>query len=166
MSKRIRIITYSAVSAAIIFIATWVFKIPIPGTSGYINLGDSMIYISAYLLGPVAAAASAIGSALADLAGGYAVYIPATFIVKGLMGLVFALLSKKRSFAPYIVACVIGGAIMTAGYFVYEICVFGIAYALTSVPYNLAQWGGNVVVAAALYPVAGRVGTALNSEKI
>jgi uncharacterized membrane protein len=139
------------------FIATWVFKIPIPGTSGYINLGDSMIYISAYLLGPVAAAASAIGSALADLAGGYAVYIPATFIIKGLMGLIFALLNKKRSFPRYAVACVTGGAVMTAGYAVFEIFVFGFAYALTSVPYNLAQWGGNAVIAILLYPLVVRV---------
>ncbi len=157
MSKKIRIITFSAVSAAIIFIGTWVFKIPIPGTSGYINLGDSMIYISAFLLGPVAAAAAAIGSALADLAGGYAVYIPATLIIKGLMGLIFALLSRKRAFAPYAVACVTGGAVMTAGYAVFEIFVFGFAYALTSVPYNLAQWGGNVVIAILLYPLAVRV---------
>jgi hypothetical protein len=46
---------------------------------------------------------------------------------------------------------------MTAGYAVFEIFVFGFAYALTSVPYNLAQWGGNVVIAILLYPLAVRV---------
>jgi uncharacterized membrane protein len=54
-----------------------------------------MIYISAFLLGPVAAAAAAIGSALADMAGGYAVYIPATLIIKALWGL-FSLCSAEK----------------------------------------------------------------------
>jgi uncharacterized membrane protein len=156
MNKSIRRITYGAIAAAIIFVATWVFKIPIPGTQGYVNLGDSMIYFSAGLLGPYAAAAAAIGSAIADLAGGSVVYIPATIIVKGLMGLVVGLVIKKGSFAPYAVACIIAGAIMTVGYALFELLVFGFAYTVTAIPYNLAQWGVNVIVAIALYPVVIR----------
>ena len=157
MSKSIRRITYAAIAAAIVFVATWVFKIPIPGTQGYINLGDSMISLSAFLLGPLAAVAAGIGSAFADLAGGYAVYIPATFIIKGLMGLIFGLLIKKRTLARYAFSCVIIGFIMVSGYVLYEICLFGFAYAVTSIPYNLAQVGGNVAAALVLYPVAVRV---------
>lgn len=158
MDRKIRLITFSAISAALVFTATWVFKLPIPGTSGYVNLGDSMIFLSAWLLGPAAsAAAAAIGSALADLVGGYAVYIPATFIIKGLMGLVFGLIGRKRTFGAYAAASILCGAVMTAGYAVYEAAVFDIAYALTSVPYNLAQWGGNIAVALILYPAAVRL---------
>lgn len=166
MSNNIRRITYSAISAAIIFVATWVFKIPIPGTSGYINLGDSMIYLSAFLLGPLGAAASALGSVLADLAGGYVAYIPGTFIIKGLMGLIFGLISRKRTFALYAVACIIGGALMTVGYAVYELCLFGFAYAATSAPYNLAQWGGNIAVALILYPAAVRLQKVTNLNEL
>ncbi len=157
MNKGIRRISFGAIAAAIIFVATWVFKIPIPGTQGYVNLGDSMIYFSACLLGPYASVAAAIGSAIADLAGGYAIYIPVTIVIKGLMGLVVGLMSKKGSFALYAAACIISGAIMTIGYALFELPVFGIAYAVTSIPFNLAQWGINVVVAVALYPVIIRI---------
>jgi uncharacterized membrane protein len=157
MDKKIRLLTFSAISAALVFTATWVFKLPIPGTSGYVNLGDAIIYLSAWLLGPAAEVAAAIGSALADLAGGYTVYLPATFIIKGLMGLVFGLIGRKRTFGAYAAASILCGAIMTAGYAVYEAAVFDIAYALTSIPYNLAQWGGNVVAALILYPAAVRL---------
>jgi uncharacterized membrane protein len=158
MSTKIRKLTYTSIAAALIFVVTWGLKVPVPGTSGYINLGDSMIYISAYLLaGPLGAAAAAIGSALADLAAGYAAYIPATFIIKGLMGLAFGAIAYRKKLAPYIAAAILGGAIMTVGYAVFETAVFGFAYATTSLPWNIGQWVGNVIVAAALYPLLQRV---------
>lgn len=159
MNKNLRKITYPAISAAIIFIVTWTLKVPVPATSGaYINLGDAMIYLSAYLLGgPLAGVAAAIGSALADTASGYAAYIPATFVIKGLMGLFFGFMLKKKSLPMYVIACIIGGAIMTAGYALFEITVFGFSYAMISLPYNLIQWAGGSIVAIILYPVALRL---------
>jgi uncharacterized membrane protein len=43
---------------------------------------------AASILGPFAAISAAIGSALADLIVGYSLYMPATFLIKGLMGLI------------------------------------------------------------------------------
>jgi uncharacterized membrane protein len=158
MSKNVRRLSYAAIAAAIVFVVTWVLKVPIPGTSGYINLGDSMIYFSAYMLGgPLGAAAASIGSALADLASGYAVYIPATFILKGLMGLSFGMMAFRKKLGLYTAAAFIGGAIMTVGYAIFETIVFGFAYAVTSIPWNLVQWAGGVIVALVLYPVAQRI---------
>jgi uncharacterized membrane protein len=159
MNNKIKKITYSAIAAAIIFIVTWTIKLPVPATSGaYINLGDSMIYLSAYLLGgPIGAIAAAVGSALADTAAGAGVYIPATFVIKGLIGLIFGYMLKKKSFPMYAIACVLGGAVMTAGYALYETAVFGFAYAVVSLPFNLIQWAGSIIVAIVLYPMAARI---------
>lgn len=53
---------------ALVLCLTFFIKIPVPYTSGYIHLGDSMIYLSVMILGPVYGAfASGIGSMLADL---------------------------------------------------------------------------------------------------
>lgn len=159
MIKNIKRISYTAIAAAIIFIVTWTIKLPVPATSGaYINLGDAMIYLSAYLLGgPIAAVAAAIGSALADTVAGYVIYVPATFVTKGLMGLIFGYMVKNKNLPMYIVACIVGGAVMTAGYALYETALFGFTYALTSLPFNLIQWAGGDIVAVLLYPVAQRL---------
>ncbi len=158
MNSNIRKITYAAIAAAIIFVVTRIIYFPIGLSGAYINFGDIAIYFTAYLLGgPIAAAASAVGSALSDLTLGYAIYVPATFIIKGLMALAAGLIMKNDKFWFYVTACVSGGAIMTLGYALFETCVFGFAVAVGNALFNLIQWSGCVVIAALLYPVARRI---------
>ena len=76
----------AAVAIAVIFIGTYIVQIPIPGGSGYVNLGDSFVFLfSCILPAPYAIAAAAVGPALADLAGGFVLYAPFTLVIKGLM---------------------------------------------------------------------------------
>jgi uncharacterized membrane protein len=134
-------------------------RIPIPVASGgYVNLGDTVIYLGALILGGwPGAAAAAVGSALSDLIAGYVVYAPATFIIKGLMGLVCGLLARRAGFARFTVAALMSGAVMVAGYFLFEALFFNLNQAIVSVPFNLMQWIGGVIAALALYPAARRV---------
>jgi len=159
-SLNIRQLTVSAAAAALIFAVTCTLKIPVPLVAGgaYINLGDAVIYLTAALLGgPLAAAAAAIGSALADITVGATVYAAATFFIKGLMGLTVGLMSHGKSFARFVTACAAGGLIMAAGYGLYELAVFGAEYAFASLPFNLIQWAGGVAAAAALYHAVMRL---------
>lgn len=72
---------------ALVFISTFSVRIPVPFTQGYIHAGDSMIFIAAILLGwKYGALAGGIGSALADIVGGYAMWALPTFIIKAIMG--------------------------------------------------------------------------------
>jgi uncharacterized membrane protein len=72
---------------ALVFVATYVIKIPIPFTQGYIHAGDAMIFLSAILFGPlIGGLAGGIGSAMADLFGGYAIWAFPTLIIKFFMG--------------------------------------------------------------------------------
>lgn len=158
MSKNIRRITYAAISASIVFVITRLVVIPIGTGGAYLNFGDIAIYVAAYLLGgPIAAAAAAVGSSLSDLTTGYLVYAPATFFIKGLMGLTVGLLLRKKTFGLFAAACILGGAIMTIGYALFETFVFGFPTALANAPFNLIQWGASVVIALILYPVAVRL---------
>ncbi len=144
----------SGIMAALIFVFTALVHIPVPGnTSGaYMNIGDSVIYCSGMLVGaPWAAAASGIGSMLADILLGGGIYIPATLVIKALMGLVCALLMKKAGLPKFILACVLGGAIMVAGYGIFEWVAFGWTYAVGTLVFNLIQWAAGVAVAVALY---------------
>ena len=69
--KIIKKIAYTGVLAAFIYIGT---QLHIPTAIGHVNLGDLVILVAAYILGPFSAIAGAIGSMLADLTAGYPQY--------------------------------------------------------------------------------------------
>ena len=82
-----RDIITSAIFAAVVCAATLLIRIPVPATSGYINLGDSMVFISALLFGgKIGGISGGVGSALADILGGYGSWAPFTLIIKGAEG--------------------------------------------------------------------------------
>ena len=86
----------AALFAALACVATMSIKIPTPGTSGYIHPGDAIVILAGVVLGPTwGFLAGGIGSAMADLLGGYFVYVPITFVIKGLVSLCSALLYRK-----------------------------------------------------------------------
>jgi uncharacterized membrane protein len=133
--------TLTAMFAALVFVATFFLKIP--SQTGYLNCGDMMIFIAAFLLGEKAAFPAAFGSAAADIIGGYTVYIPATIVIKGGMGLIAGILLRKKTeatpFVTFFISCAIGETVMASGYFVYECAVFGAGAALGNIPLNLFQ---------------------------
>jgi len=152
-------LSYAALQAAAIFAVTFFARIPVPALSGaYVNLGDCAIYLCAYVFGGLPTAlAAGIGSALADLLAGAAVYIPATAIIKTLMGIIAVTVTKRAGFARFLTASVICGAVMAAGYFLYESFLFGGNYAFVSLPFNLIQWGGTAAISAAMYPLVSKL---------
>lgn len=86
--SKVRSLTLGGLMIALVFIATCI-KIPIPFTQGYIHAGDSMIFMAAILLGwKHGAVAGGLGSALADVLGGYAHWALPTLVIKAIMGAV------------------------------------------------------------------------------
>ena len=82
-----RALVMTGLFAALGCVATLVLQIPSP-TGGYLNLGDTVVILGAYLLGPaLGAAAGGVGPALADLLSGYTVYVPATLPRKDCQGI-------------------------------------------------------------------------------
>lgn len=147
-----RRLVYQSLIAALIALCTAFIKLPVPITNGYIHLGDGAIFLSAALLGSGGCAAAAIGSALADMLFGYYTYILPTFIIKGLMGLVAGLLlGKKPTFSlRSICVYVLCELIMVAGYFLFELCLYGAGAALGAVIPNLIQGVSGVVIGCVL----------------
>ncbi len=149
-------IAAAAVFAALVFVATYSFVISIPATSGYFNLGETIIYTAALIFGPLTGAlAGGIGAMTADVLLGYAQFAPGTLAIKGIEGLIVGVLYQKlqkrianRSISATI-AIGIGGLEMVAGYFIYEQLVLGypFALALAEVPFNMVQMLVGLVIA-------------------
>lgn len=145
----------AAVFAALCCVATMVIHIPIPATNGYINLGDCVVLLGAFILGPVyGMAAGGLGSMLADILLGYAAYAPGTLVIKGLMALCAALVFRamRRSGLGAVVGALTGELIMVVGYFAFESLLLGYGLAAAaSIPANAIQGLGGMVAGLAAY---------------
>ena len=94
-------IVLTALFAAMAFVATYIIRIPTVGTNGYVNIGDTIVLLSAWMIGGIyGGLAAGIGSALSDFSAGYGMYVPGTFVIKFLMAVaayvVFNLLRKAN----------------------------------------------------------------------
>ena len=109
--------------------------------------------------------AAGIGSALADLISGYAYYVPATFVIKGLVALLAALLLRPmlktgRTVPLWQLALIAlpSELVMVCGYFGYEALVLGQGLAAAaSIPNNLVQAAVGIVLSAVLYTVLSKL---------
>ena len=137
-----KMMVMTALFIALSYVATSLLVIPAPG-GGYLNLGDTIVLLGAYLLGPVCGAvAGGLGPALADFLMGYGIYVPATLVIKALMGVTAALLYQalhKKAWAV-LVCGVAAEAIMVVGYCLFESFLAGnLAAGLVGLPANLVQ---------------------------
>ena len=150
-----------AAFAALTCLATLVIQVPSP-LSGFMNLGDALVLTSAALLGPIyGTAAAGIGSCLADIISGYAIYAPATLVIKSLMALAlcFFLCLIRR---PRILACLLGGlaaeSVMVLGYFAYDGFFLGYGLgAAVGIPANLMQAALGLLIAMFLIPLLKKI---------
>ena len=155
--NKLRIISMTGMLIALTAAATLLIRIPTP-TKGYINVGDAVVIISGWLLGPLyGAAVGGIGSALADLISGYTVYIPATLVIKGIMSAAASWIyeyyyKKIPCFAARTAAAAAAECIMMAGYALFAAILHGnAAAAVLSLPGNIIQAGFGAVVSVILY---------------
>ncbi len=155
-------LVFGALFTALTCVFTMVIKVPTLGTNGYVNIGDTGVLLSSWLLGGwYGVVAAGLGSGLADLLSGYPAYAPGTFIIKLLMALAACSIYKAAGSrvsaggaakgAVYAVSAVIAEAVMVLGYLVYEYFVMGYgAAAFPSVISNTAQAGSNIVLSLVL----------------
>jgi len=95
-SKTMRI-SLTTVFTAAVFVATTIFSVYVPQTRGFFNIGETMVFTTALLLGPVIGAfAGGVGSMLADIFLGYWYYAPATLVIKACEGGLVGLLSRRK----------------------------------------------------------------------
>jgi uncharacterized membrane protein len=150
-----------AVLTALTTAVTAAFVIPFPTTSGYLNIGDTIVMISGLLLGPTGAFfVGGVGSAMVDAVLAPQ-YVPITLLVKGCEGMVVSLISHgnesdKKLRPRDVLALVCGAIVMLMGYFDGEtwLLMVGIGPALLElIGVNSIQVTVGALVAAAVGPV-------------
>jgi uncharacterized membrane protein len=156
-----------ALLTALVAAATRAIQIPTPATRGYVNLGDGMIFVAALLFGGgIGGLAGGVGSALADLLGGYASWALPTLIIKGLEGLLVGVLfgltrrnmGQKLAVLWAVPILLVGGLWMVGGYYATEVYLYGWAAAALGIPGNLFQAITGVVVCIPVAAALARAG--------
>jgi uncharacterized membrane protein len=136
-----------AVLTALTAVFTYIVRIPIARTGGYLNLGDVIIYFTSFTFGPVSAlVAGGVGTAITDLISGYSQWAPISLLAHGLQGLVAGLIAsiawrdRTSVFNPlWVIAAVAGTVVMAGGYLLAQILMLGMGAALFELPWNLLQ---------------------------
>lgn len=156
----IKQLTLAGVLAALVFVLTYLPKVPVPVTGGYIHLGDGAIFLAVLLLGPLGIPAAAVGSGLSDLIGGYMVYVLPTLLIKGVVAFLAWKLYRKGSWMSAVIAFVVAEIAMVLGYFAFEAAMYGVAAAAAAILPNVIQGVAGValgLVCVALTPRLERV---------
>ncbi len=92
-----RAVVEASMYTAITFLATVLLVVETPATGGYFNLGEAAIYSIAFVASTpiVAAVASGLGPALADIVLGYGYFAPATLVIKFAEGYIVSYLARS-----------------------------------------------------------------------
>lgn len=159
--KKTRVLVMTALMAALIFVATYLIRIPNPATGGYSHLGDCMIFLAVVMLGRRSgAAAAAIGGALSDLLAGAAVWIVPTMVIKYVMAWMMGSVMKRKpeNRTLQVVGAAAGGAFQIVAYTLVKIALIGTTPAVASIPNVAIQTAVGVVIFMLLSSMlAGRI---------
>ena len=152
-------IIVAAMMAALACVATMIIRIPSP-MQGYVNLGDAVVLMCGWILGPIyGVAAAGIGSMLADILAAYPYYAPGTLVIKAVVALIAYVLEQntKNLILPLVISGIAGEIAMAVLYFVYASLLLGKGWAAAaSIPGNLMQGLVGIIVGAALYALISK----------
>ena len=139
--KNTRSITITALSAALIFLFTWVVRVPGPITGGLVHMGNVPFFVASIVYGPyVGAIAGAIGMGMFDIFSGYIAWAPITVITSLIMGYVLGNVTKRFNIKNLIIGFVLMVVIKVLGYYFGEVIMYKSFVApFASIPGNIVQ---------------------------
>lgn len=152
----VKLLCLTALFAALTAVATAAITIPMP-TGGYINFGDSVIFLSAVCLGGFPAAiAGGLGSMLIDLILA-PIYAPFTLVIKAVEALVLGLFigvfsrftrrSRWREMSIGLIGMILSASSMVVLYYLTDVVLYGsFAAAIATFVPNIIQASVSVAI--------------------
>lgn len=131
-----------AVTTALVAVFTIAIRIPTP-LGGYVSLCDVAVTFVSYTFGPITGLiAGGLGTAIADLVGGFGQWAPVSFVVHGLEALIIALIVRINPDSLFyrIISAIVAVVIVAGGYFLLTgAFLVGFGAALPEIPANIVQ---------------------------
>ena len=157
-NKNILTVCITALLTAAVFILT--AYLHIPTHTGYTHVGDALIYFSACILPvPYAIFVGATGALLADCLTGFAIWAPASVIIKSLSAVLFSKNTKRILCKRNVLALIPAAVISIGGYYLYDAAILGsFAAALPGVIGYITQAALSSALFLVLAPAADKAG--------
>ena len=138
-NNTVRLLCIAGIFTALVFVFTAYLQFPVH--TGYTHVGDGFIYLAACLLPlPYAMGVGAVGALLADCLTGFAIWAPASVIIKALTVVFFNRKSEKTVTWRNILALIPAWVLCVGGYYLYEALItWNFISPLAGVVGNLVQ---------------------------
>ncbi len=139
----------TSLMAAIIFVATYLIRIPNPATGGYSHLGDCMVFLAVVLLGRKnGSLAAGIGGALSDFLAGAPLWILPTMIIKYIMAFIMGTIIKPSPANKklQLAGAVTGGIFQIIAYTFAKVVLISKEAAFLSIPNISLQTAFGIIV--------------------
>ena len=156
LKNRTAEVTYTALLAALVFVATYLIKIPNPATGGYSHMGDCMVFLAVVMIGRRnGSIAAAIGGALSDLLAGAAAWVLLTLVIKFAMAFIMGTIiyGDPMNRKKQLVGALVGGIFQIIAYTLVKIVLIGMGPAILSIPNVTIQTSVGIVLFAVLVNV-------------
>lgn len=154
---RIRKLTKNALLISIVIVSAKVINIPTP-IGGVINISDSIILcISLLLSTQEAVLISSSGAFIAEVFSPYAIFAPATLLIKGCVAFISSTLNKRFNkdlkTTLIILIFLFAESFMILGYLIFQAYFLGLGLAVASLDLvnNLIQAGASTIIGFLLY---------------
>ncbi|GMA69020.1 membrane protein [Leuconostoc litchii] len=133
---------------------SYVIKIPVPATNGFVNLVEAGIFLAAILGGARSGLiVGGLSGLLLDLLAGYPQWMIFSLVIHGLEGLIVGYFGYQRRPISQAVGLIIGSIIMIIGYVLAGAFLYNWTAGFASIIGNVAQSVMGLIVAIILVPV-------------
>ncbi|WP_434414534.1 hypothetical protein JTY60_02470 [symbiont of Argiope bruennichi] len=137
--NQIKIIAFCGIYGAFILLCLAFLKIQAIGNEGgYLQFADAFLFLGCLITTSyIYVISMSFVYVVGDLLNNAAIYAPITFFIK-LISL-FLMTFHQRKFFWYFIFLCISQALVLFGYFFYEIALYGISFAISSLYWNFLQ---------------------------
>ncbi|MCI1689925.1 MAG: ECF transporter S component [Leuconostoc mesenteroides] len=147
-------ITILATIIAFNIALSYIVKIPVPATNGFVNLVEAGIFLAALLGGARSGLiVGGLSGLLLDLLAGYPQWMIFSLIIHGIEGLIVGYFGYKKHITSQVIGLIIGSFIMVVGYMLAGAMLYNWTAGLAAIIGNIAQAVMGLIVALVLVPV-------------
>ncbi|MGB4823723.1 MAG: ECF transporter S component [Leuconostoc mesenteroides] len=137
---------------------SYIVKIPVPATNGFVNLVEAGIFLAAILGGSRSGLiVGGLSGLLLDLLAGYPQWMIFSLVIHGLEGLIAGYFGYKKSIVSQVVGLILGSLIMITGYVLAGALLYNWPAGFASIVGNIAQAVMGLIVSLILVPVFKRL---------
>ncbi len=146
--------TMLAVLIALNVSLSYIVRIPVPATNGFVNLVEAGIFLSAILSGSRnGLIVGGLSGLLLDLLAGYPQWMIFSLTIHGIEGLIVGYFGYQKKLISQIIGLVFGSLVMIIGYLLAGAFLYNWTAGLASIAGNVAQAVMGLIIALVLIPV-------------